>query len=92
MSKVLRFLQWMPVKRLDFILVPGPVSTERADNSTGRDGNDKYKRASVIADEAVGLAKVLGANNAKGVDAAGMLTQRAAGSATGEAIFRLRLS
>ena len=83
--------QVMPTSKLsslkagDVILVPGPVSTERADNATGRDGNDQGKRASAIADEAVGLAKVLGANNAKGVDVTGMLTQRAAGSATGEA-------
>lgn len=73
------------LKAGDFILVPGPVGSEDKGKATAQHLKEQDKLASAVAQEVVGAAQILGANQKKGLDPSGMLTQRAASGLTGGA-------
>ncbi|MFL1553537.1 ZirU family protein [Pseudomonas sp. D47] len=73
------------LKAGDFILVPGPVGSADDGKLSAAQLKEQNKMVSAAAQEVVGAAQLLGANQKKGTDPTGMLTQRAAGGLTGGA-------
>ncbi|MHC8346639.1 inverse autotransporter beta domain-containing protein [Pseudomonas sp. RT6P73] len=72
------------LKAGDFILVPGPIGS--FDNrASAQNRKEQEKLVSGVAQEVVGAAQILGANQRRGADPSGILTQRAAGGLTGGA-------
>ncbi|MDF3162511.1 ZirU family protein [Pseudomonas proteolytica] len=83
--------QVMPASKLailkagDVVLVPGPVGSAENGNLSAEQLKEQDKLTSAVAQEIVGAAQLLGANQKKGADPTGMLTQRAVGGVTGGA-------
>ena len=73
------------LKAGDFILVPGPVGSAEHGKLSAEQQKEQDKLTSAVAQEVVGAAQLLGANQKKGADPTGMLTQRAVGGVTGSA-------
>lgn len=69
----------------DFILVPGPVGFAGNGKLSAAQLKEQDQLTSALAQEVVGAAQLLGANQKKGADPTGMLTQRAMGGVTGGA-------
>ncbi|MFI8383863.1 inverse autotransporter beta domain-containing protein [Pseudomonas sp. NPDC079086] len=83
--------QVMPASKLDtlkagdFILVPGPVGSAGNDQLSSAQLEEQERLTSALAQEALGVAQIFGADQKKGSDPTGMLGQRAVGGLTGAA-------
>ncbi|MFP6800736.1 MAG: inverse autotransporter beta domain-containing protein, partial [Pseudomonas sp.] len=83
--------QVMPASKLDtlkagdFILVPGPVGSAGNDKLSSAQLEEQERLTSAVAQEALGVAQIFGADQKKGSDLTGMLGERALGGLTGAA-------